>query len=107
MRVAQPIEELHHTPQVEIVRSIEKGGYFLVIGEAQDVAERCLIIHCGIISRHKPATHDSIFIQYIETAEKEVQDTSCRESGGVPQLKISPKTGGYRGLIETISVVSQ
>jgi hypothetical protein len=41
-----------------------------------------------------------------ETAEKEVQDTSCRGSGGVPQLqKKSPKTGGYRGLIKTISVV--
>ena len=41
-----------------------------------------------------------------ETAEKEVQDTSCRGSGGVPQLKISPKHGGYRGLIESISAVS-
>ena len=60
MRVAQSIEELHHTPQVEIVRSIEKGGYFLVVGEAQDVAERCLIIHCGIISRHERARHDVV-----------------------------------------------
>jgi hypothetical protein len=41
-----------------------------------------------------------------ETAEKEVQDTSCRGSGGVPQLEISPKIGGYRGLIESISAVS-
>jgi hypothetical protein len=63
MRVAQSIEELRHTPQVEIVRSIEKGGYFLVVGEAQDIAERCLIIHCGIISRHEQARHDSVFIQ--------------------------------------------
>ena len=41
--------------------------------------------------------------QLKETAEKEVQDTSCRESGGVPQLQQSPKTGGYRGLIKAIS----
>ena len=41
-----------------------------------------------------------------ETAKKEVQDTSCRGSGGVPQLQISPKIGRYRGLIETISAVS-
>jgi hypothetical protein len=41
-----------------------------------------------------------------ETAEKEVQDTSCRDSGGVPQLYKSPKIGGYRGLIEIISVIS-
>jgi hypothetical protein len=41
-----------------------------------------------------------------ETAEKEVQDTSCRGSGGVPQLKKSPKIGGYRGLIESISAIS-
>jgi hypothetical protein len=39
----------------------------------------------------------------LETAEKEVQDTSCWGSGGVPQLKKSPKIGGYRGLIKTIS----
>jgi hypothetical protein len=38
-----------------------------------------------------------------ETAEKEVQDTSCRGSGGVPQLLNSPKPGGYRGLIKDIS----
>jgi hypothetical protein len=43
---------------------------------------------------------------YFETAETEVQDTSCRVSGGVPQLYKSPKTGGYRGLIEGISAVS-
>jgi len=41
-----------------------------------------------------------------ETAEKEVQDTSCRGSGGAPQLKNSPKAGGYRGLIKTISAFS-
>jgi hypothetical protein len=35
-----------------------------------------------------------------------VQDTSCRGSGGVPQLKKPPKIGGYRGLIEGISIVS-
>jgi hypothetical protein len=38
-----------------------------------------------------------------ETVEKEVQDTSCRWSGGVPQLPNSPKLGGYRGLIKAIS----
>jgi hypothetical protein len=37
------------------------------------------------------------------TAAKEMQDTSCRGSGGVPQLQRSPKIGGYRGLIESIS----
>ena len=41
-----------------------------------------------------------------ETNEKAVQDTSCRGSGGVPQLQKSPKIGGYLGLIETISAVS-
>jgi len=35
-----------------------------------------------------------------------VQDTSCRDSGGGPHLKKSPKIGGYRGLIETISASS-
>jgi len=43
---------------------------------------------------------------YRDTTEKEVQDTSCRGSGGVPQLQKSPKTGGYRGLIKTISAFS-
>jgi len=42
----------------------------------------------------------------IETAEKEVQDTSCRGSRGVPQIYKSPTIGGYRGLIKTISAVS-
>jgi hypothetical protein len=43
----------------------------------------------------------------IETAEKEVQDTSCRGFGGVPPaLKKSPEIGGYRGLIESVSAVS-
>ncbi len=31
---------------------------------------------------------------------KEVQDTSCRETGGVPQFFKSPKSGGLRGLIK-------
>ena len=44
--------------------------------------------------------------EYYGTAEKEAQDTACRESGGVPQLQISPKAGAYRGLIETISAFS-
>jgi len=44
--------------------------------------------------------------RFKETAEKEVQDTFCRGSGGVPQLQKSPKTGGYRGLIESISAIS-
>ena len=42
----------------------------------------------------------------IETAEKEVQDTTCRGSGGVPQLSKVPQDWGIRGLIETISEVS-
>ena len=41
-----------------------------------------------------------------ETADKELQDSTCRGSGGVPQLKKSPKTGGFRGLMETITAVS-
>ena len=36
----------------------------------------------------------------MKMAEKEVQDTACRGSGGVPQ------DWGIRGLIETISTVS-
>ena len=44
--------------------------------------------------------------EYYETAEKEAQDTSCRGSGGVPQLQKYPKTGAYRGLVKTISAVS-
>jgi hypothetical protein len=46
-------------------------------------------------------------VELIETAEKEVQDTACRESVGVPQLKKVPQDWGIRGLIETISVVSE
>jgi hypothetical protein len=42
----------------------------------------------------------------IVVAGKEVQDTSCWGTGGVPQLLKSPKIGGYRGLIETISADS-
>ncbi len=34
----------------------------------------------------------------IENMYKEVQDSSCRGSGGVPQFSKSPKIGGYRGL---------
>ncbi len=33
-------------------------------------------------------------VHLIETAEKEVQDNSCRESGGAPQLEKSPTIGG-------------
>jgi hypothetical protein len=43
--------------------------------------------------------------QIIETAEKEVQDTSCWGSGSVPQLLKSPRIGGYRGLIKAISAI--
>jgi hypothetical protein len=35
-----------------------------------------------------------------------VPDTSCGGSGGAPQIQKSPKIGGYRGLIESISAVS-
>ena len=41
-----------------------------------------------------------------ETAEKEVQDTSCRGSGGVPQLYKVPQDWGIRGLIKTIPAFS-
>ena len=44
--------------------------------------------------------------RYKVTAEKEVEDTSCGGLGVSPQLLISPKIGGYRGLIEGISEVS-
>ena len=40
---------------------------------------------------------DISLFMYNETAEKEVQDTSCRGSGGVPQLWKSPKIGGLGG----------
>jgi len=36
-----------------------------------------------------------------------VQDTSCWGFWGVPQLKKLTKIGGYRGLIENISAVSE
>jgi hypothetical protein len=42
-----------------------------------------------------------------ETAEKEVQDTSCRGSGRHPQFKKIPQSWGIRGLIETISAFSK
>ena len=38
---------------------------------------------------------------------REVQDTSCRGSGGVPQPLKSPKTGGFRGLINNASAPSK
>jgi hypothetical protein len=41
---------------------------------------------------------------FLETAEKDVQDTSCRGSGGVPQLNKIPKIGEFGG--ETISAGS-
>jgi hypothetical protein len=40
-----------------------------------------------------------------ETSEKEVQDTSCRGSGGAPPALKVPQELGFRGLIETISVI--
>jgi len=40
-----------------------------------------------------------------KTAEKEVQETSCRGSGGIPQIKKVPQDWGIRGLIENISAV--
>jgi len=45
-------------------------------------------------------------LAYEGIAEKEVQDTSCRGSGGVPQIKQVPQDWGSRGLIETISAFS-
>jgi hypothetical protein len=38
---------------------------------------------------------------------REVQDTSCRGSGGVPQPLKSPKTGGFRGLTNNASALSE
>jgi hypothetical protein len=32
-----------------------------------------------------------------KTVEKEMQDTSCRESGGVPSFNKSPNLGGFGG----------
>jgi len=36
-------------------------------------------------------------VMYSENAEKEVKDTSYRGSGGVPQLKKSPRLGDIGG----------
>jgi hypothetical protein len=41
-----------------------------------------------------------------ETAKKEVQDTSCRGSGGCPLAIKNPQDRGIQGLIENITVVS-
>jgi hypothetical protein len=32
-----------------------------------------------------------------------MQDTSCRGSGGIPQLQLLPQDWGIKGLIDTIS----
>ena len=42
-----------------------------------------------------------------DTAEKEVQDTSCRGSGGCPPALKVPQDWGIRGLIKTISALSK
>jgi hypothetical protein len=42
----------------------------------------------------------------IETAEKEVQDTSCRGSGGVPAALKVPQDWGIRELIKAITAIS-
>ena len=61
-----------------------------------------------LVRRDEPLANrrgeDIAFI--IETAEKEVQDTSCRGSGGVPPDLEVPQDWGIRGLIETISALS-
>ena len=41
-----------------------------------------------------------------EAAEKEVQDTSCRGSGGVLQFNKVPQDWGIRGLMENVAAVS-
>ena len=41
-----------------------------------------------------------------ETAEKEVQDTSCRGSGGVPAALKVPQDWGIRELIKAITAIS-
>jgi hypothetical protein len=45
-------------------------------------------------------------ISILEVTEKEVQDTSCRGSDGIPQLEKVPQSWGIRGLIKTISALS-
>jgi hypothetical protein len=47
------------------------------------------------------------FVYSIETAEKAVQDTSCRGSGGAPPDMKVPQDWGIRGLIETIPTFYQ
>ena len=42
-----------------------------------------------------------------KTAEKEMQDTFCWGSGVFPCFEKSPKIGGHRGLMESISAVSE
>jgi hypothetical protein len=44
--------------------------------------------------------------EHLETAEQEVQDTSCWGSGGVPHLNKIPQDWGIRGFNETILAVS-
>ena len=50
--------------------------------------------------------HSLSLLNDYETAEKEVQDTSCWGSGGVPQIIKIPQDWGIRGLIVAISEVS-
>jgi len=58
----------------------------------------------GFVMVRKTAYHCYAAVYYkirafisLETAEKEVQDTSSWGSGGVPQLLKSPKIGGLGG----------
>ena len=45
-----------------------------------------------------PSAISRVLNPFNEDAEKELQDTSCRGSGGVPQLQKSPKDWGIQGV---------
>ena len=72
------------------------------------------------VKKKIPGAYDEPFSSESEkdpnqTAEKEVQETSCWGSGACPepvegvhpQLQYSPKSGGSRGLMKTFSAVSK
>jgi len=54
----------------------------------------------------KDFRHSLSLLNDCETAEREVQDTCCRGSGGAPRIKKIPQDWGIRGLIVAISEVS-
>ena len=42
----------------------------------------------------------------LDSAEKEVQDSSCRKSGGIPQTKLPPKIWWIKGVENDILAIS-